>query len=425
MDTTAAAVDVGQVVLLLTLAFAVALLANRLRFPYTLALVVAGLVLGIFHVHLHLAFGPDTVLFIFLPALLFEGAWNIDTSTLRANWMAIALLAGPGLVISLAITAAVVHWGAILPWLVALLLAAIISPTDPVAVIGLLRQLRMPERLRVIIEGESLFNDGVGTVAFQLALGVLLLSSDGSGPFAGFSIAMIALKGLWLLLGGVLLGAAIGYVVSRLVAAIDDPLIETTATFSAAYGSYMVAVLLGTSGLLAVVAAGLIMGSYGRRVGMSERTLETVDHVWEFTGYLANSLLFLLLGVSIGATSLVSALPVIGWAVLGVVVGRAFMIFVLLRLHDRYIRWLGHRQRTHPQTVGRLPIFRVWRPLLLFAGLRGALSIALVLSLPESLPYQSILKPAVYGVVLVTLVGQGIGLHILLPHWPKAAADAA
>jgi monovalent cation:H+ antiporter, CPA1 family len=425
METTAAAIEVGQVVLLLMLTLAVALLANRLRFPYTLALVLAGLALGIFHVHLDLALSPDIVLFIFLPALLFEGAWNIDTGTLRANWMAIALLAGPGLVISLAVTAAVVHWGASLPWLVALLLGAIVSPTDPVAVIGLLRQLGMPERLRVIIEGESLFNDGVGTVAFQLALGVLLLSVNGSGSLAGFSIAAIVLKGLWLLLGGVLLGAAIGYVVSHMVAAIDDPLIETTVTFSVAYGSYLVAVLLGTSGLIAVVAAGLIMGSYGRRVGMSKRTLETVDHVWEFTGFLANSLLFLLLGISIGAMSLVSALPIIAWAVLGVVVGRAFMIFVLLRLHDRYIRWLGHRERKHPETVGRLPVFRVWRPLLLFAGLRGALSIALVLSLPDSLPYQSILKPAVYGVVLVTLVGQGIGLHILLPHWPKAPAEPA
>lgn len=423
MDTPTTAANVGQIVLLLMLTLAVALLANRLRFPYTLALVLAGLVLGLFHLRLGLALRPDTVLFLFLPALLFEGAWNIDTSALRANWQAIALLAVPGLVISLAVTAGIVHWGASLPWLVALLLGAIVSPTDPIAVIGLLRQLGMPERLRVIIEGESLFNDGVGAVAFELTLGVLLLSLDGGGSLGGFSVAVIVLKGLWLLLGGLLIGAAIGYVVSRIVAAIDDPLIETTVTFSVAYGSYTLAVLLGTSGLLAVVAAGLIMGSYGRRVGMSARTLETVDHVWEFTGYVANSLLFLLVGVSIGATSLVASLPVIGWAVLGVVVGRAFMIFVLLQLHSRYIHWRGRRERTRPKAVGRLPIPRVWRPLLLFAGLRGALSLALVLSLSDTVPYLSILKPAVYGVVLVTLVGQGIGLRILLPHWPKAPAD--
>lgn len=425
MPTTAAAGHVGEVVLLLMLTLAVAVLANRLRIPYTLALVLAGLALGVFHPPLDLTLSPDIVLFVFLPALLFEGAWNMDTGELRANWLAITLLAVPGLVISLAVTAAIVHWGTGLPLLVAILLGAIVSPTDPVAIIGLLRQLGMPTRLRVIIEGESLFNDGVGAVAFQLTLGVLLLSLGGPGPLAGLSTPAIVLNGLWLLFGGMLLGAAIGYVVSRIVAAIDDPLIETTVTFSVAYGSYTLALLLGTSGLLAVVAAGLIMGSYGRRVGMSERTLETVDHVWEFIGYLANSMLFLLLGVSIGATSLVSALPIIGWAVLGVVVGRAFMIFVLLRLHDRYIRWLGHRQRTRPKLVGRLPIYRVWRPLLLFAGLRGALSLALVLSLPDAIPFASILKPAVYGVVLVTLVGQGVGLRILLPHWPKAPAEPA
>ena len=425
MHTTAAGTRVGEFVLLLILTLAVALLANRLRFPYTLALVLTGLVLGLFHLPLDLALGSDIVLFVFLPALLFEGAWNMDTSELRANWLVIALLAVPGLVISLAITTAIVYWGTSLPLLVAVLLGAIVSPTDPVAVIGLLRQLRMPTRLRVIIEGESLFNDGVGSVAFALTLSVLLLSLDASAPFTNSSIAAIVLKGLWLLLGGLLLGAAIGYVVSRIVAAIDNPLIETTVTFSVAYGSYTLADLLGTSGLLAVVAAGLIMGSYGRRVGMAERTLETVDHVWEFTGYLANSLLFLLVGVSIGATSLVSALPITGWAVLGVVVGRAFMIFVLLRLHDRSIRWRRQRERKQPRTVRRLPVPRVWRPLLLFAGLRGALSLALVLSLPDTVPYLAILKPAVYGVVLVTLVGQGIGLRFLLPHWPKAPAEAS
>jgi monovalent cation:H+ antiporter, CPA1 family len=425
MYTTAAAHSIGELVLLLILTLAVALLANRLQFPYTLALVLVGLVMGALHLHLEFTLNPDIVLFIFLPALLFEGAWNIDISELRANWRAIALLAGPGLIISLVVTAAIVYWGTGLPLLVALLLGAIVSPTDPVSVIGLLRQLGMPQRLRVIIEGESLFNDGIGTVVFELTLGVLLLSLDGTGPLASLSIAAIVLKAIWLLLGGVLLGAAIGFVVSHLVRAIDDPLIETTVTFSVAYGSYILAVLLGTSGLLAVVAAGLVMGSYGRRVGMSEGTLETVDHVWEFTSYLANSLLFLLLGVSIGATSLVSALPIIAWAVLGVVLGRAFMIFVLLRLHDRYIRWLGHRQRTRPKTVGRVPVYAVWRPLLLFAGLRGALSLALALSLPATVPYASILRPAVYGVVLVTLVGQGIGLRLLLPRWPKAPAESA
>src|SRR5262249_42632509 len=160
----------------------------------------------------------------------------------------------------------------------------------------LLRQMGMPRQLLTIVEGESLFNDGVGAAAFELVLGALLLSLTAGGELVGLSHLLVVGKVLWLLGGGLVLGTTIGYVVSHLVRIVDDPLLETAVTFSVAYGSYLLGVLAGTSGLLTVVAASLMLGSYGRRIGMSERTREQVDSTWQFTSYLANSLLFLLVG---------------------------------------------------------------------------------------------------------------------------------
>ncbi len=414
----ATADTVGVIVLLLILTMAVALVARSLRLPYTLALVLAGLVIGLSPLFPNLHLDPNLVLFLFLPALLFEGAWTVDTKLLRRDGLLVFAFAVPGVFISLLVIAAVAHFGAALAWLPALLVGAVISPTDPLAVISLLRQLGLPDRLLTILEGESLFNDGVGAAAFEVILAALLTSLHMHSEFTGLSTFLITLKVLWLLGGGVLLGAVVGYVVSRLVRVVNDPLLETTVTFSVAYGVYILGVLAGTSGLLAVVAAGLLLGGYGKRTGMSERTIELVDSVWEFTGYLANSFLFLLLGVTLGSTSIGSALPAILWAVVGLLAGRALMIYALVPLYN----WLAnHRSRL----VTVKPVPRAWRPLMLLSGLRGALSLALVLSIPKLIPGQDQLKLVVYGVVLITLLGQGLGLRLFLPRQPFPRARPA
>ncbi|HEV8192414.1 MAG TPA: sodium:proton antiporter [Ktedonobacterales bacterium] len=414
-----------RIVLLLILSLAVALLAGRFRVPYTLALVLVGLLLGSLDLLPGFQLEPDLVLFIFIPALLFEGAWSIDVAVLRHNWLAVFLLAVPGLLFSLGVVAVVMHIGAGLSWLLALLLGAIVSPTDPIAVVALLRQLGMPERLRTIVEGESLFNDGVGAAAYTLVR-VALLASLGLSRLSTAFPGGEELHAIWLVLGGPLLGAGIALVVARLQRNVDDYLIETALTFSVAYGVYLLAEALHASGLLAVVGAGLVLGSYGRRTGMSERTREVVDDVWEFAGYLANSLLFLLLGVQIGGADLIRALGPILWAVLAVIGGRAVMVFLVFSFHDNLARTLARRRATHWFGLrhGLLPVPRQWRPLILLSGLRGALSLALVLSLPAEIPQLEQLRLVTYGVVLVTLVGQGLGMRLLLPHWPHVEADA-
>jgi Na+:H+ antiporter len=299
-------------------------------------------------------------------------------------------------------------------------LGAMVSPTDPVAVISLLRQLGMADRLRTIVEGESLFNDGVGTAAFQLVLLLLLASLGLTAATSDTSAWMTTLSAFWLMFGGLALGLVVGWIFARFLRLVDERLIEITVTFCVAYGVYILGTIIQTSGLLAVVGAGLVMGSYGRRIGMSEHTRVGADTVWEFIAYLANSFLFLLVGIEIGETSFLHSFPSILWALGGVIVGRVLMVYALIPLHDLVARKSARGKQDSRRFLPLpQPIPSSWRPLLVLSGLRGALSIALVLSLPTALAQRSLLVDVVFGVVLVTLLGQGIGLRILLPRWPK------
>ena len=420
-----ARVEVEVLTLLLAVGLATALVARALRFPYTLALALVGLAIGVLAPLPELQLTPDVILFIFLPILLFEGAWNIEVSKLLANWLMVFLLAAPGLLIAVAIAACGLRFGAGLPWLIALLIAAIISPTDPIAVIALLRRLGMSSRLRTVIEGESLFNDGVGAATFSVTLSLLAVTlAPGFSGFSREALVSEALAAVWLFAGGVLIGALLGWLISRLLRLIKDRLIETSVTIIAAYGVYVVADLVAASGILAVVMAGLILGSYGRRVGISDTSHEAVDNTWEALSYVATSLLFLLLGVQLSHVA-PSALPIIAWATAGVIVGRAVIVYGMAGLHNAIARAVA-RPRAHTRARGRpMPIPGAWNPILLLSGLRGALSIALALSLPASTPYLEEIRGAVYGVILVTLLGQGVALRVLLPRWPGMSAAGA
>lgn len=420
---TAIEQQVELVVLLLVITLFVALISRPLRLPYTLILVVVGLLIGVLPILSQVYFDPNTVLFLFLPALLFEGAWNVDVKLLLADWLPALLLAVPGLLLSVFIVAALVHLGIGLSWLLALLLGAMVAPTDTVAVLSLLRKMGLSERLRAIVEGESLFNDGVAAAVFEIVLAFLLPIADLVIP-GNTSFWAIAIDALWLMFGGLALGLLVGWLVAQLLRVVDDFLIEMTITFCVAYGVYLLGVTLHTSGLLAVVGAGLVMGSYGRRKSMSQRTREATQDIWEFIGYLANSLLFLLLGVQLGASHYLRAIPGALWALLGVVVGRVLTIYLFVPLHDAIA---SQAARKASQQRGVIPTPRhiphTWRPLLVFSGLRGALSIALVLSLPTAMAQRNLLEGIVYGVVLVTLLGQGMGLFVLLPRWQKEASE--
>ena len=323
--------QVEFLILLLIVTLIVALLSRRLRVPYTLLLVIVGFVVGILPFIPNEHVDPNLILYVFIPALLFEGAWNAEIDKLVADWLPIVLLAIPGMVFSLLVVAVVLHFGIGLEWLLALLVGAIIAPTDPVAVIALFQQLGVPDRLRTLVEGESIFNDGTAGAAYELILAVLLptlglAEASGNPSFLNTPIFGIAGEVLWLIFGGFLLGIGVGFIASRLLRRVDDRLVVITVTVTVAYGMYLLGTALHTSGLLAVVGAGLVMGSYGRKNAMSPRTIEAADDVWEYINYLANSLLFLLLGFELALTHIVQSFQGIFLVVLGAVIGRLLMI---------------------------------------------------------------------------------------------------
>ncbi len=424
---------VGQVeflILLLIVTLIVALLSRRLRVPYTLLLVIVGFVVGFVPFIPNEHIDPNLILYVFIPALLFEGAWKAEIDRLEADWLPIALLAIPGMVLSLLVVAVVLYFGIGLSWLLALLVGAIIAPTDPVAVIALFQQLGVPDRLRTLVEGESIFNDGTGGAAYELILAVLLpmlglAEASGNPSFLNTPLLGIAGEVLWLIFGGFLLGIGVGWLVSHLLRRIDDRLIVITVTVAVAYGMYLLGTTLHTSGLLAVVGAGLVMGSYGRKNAMSPRTIEAADDVWEFINYLANSLLFLLMGFELALTNIVQSFPGIFFGLLGAVIGRVLMIYIFMPLHDVLARWWAQRTpEWHSRLPRPRPVPSAWRPVMVLSGLRGALSLALVLSLPTALEQRNLLTDIVYGVILVTLLGQGLTLRVLLPRWKEKLVRA-
>ncbi|HEY7834927.1 MAG TPA: cation:proton antiporter [Ktedonobacterales bacterium] len=417
------ALDTVQVlVILLVVALATALVARWLRVPYTVGLVVAGLVIAAFGLLPGVGLTPSLVLDIFVPALLFEGAWSVDIKSLRRDWAPVALLVGPGVLLTLGVCALVLRLGAGLPWGQALLLGAILAPTDPVAVLALFRELGVGERLRVTIEGESLLNDGVASAIYLVVLG-LVVSVYRGGALTPLGVTAALVGGfLRLAVGGVVLGAAVGIAIGRGLRFVDDPLFETTTTLVAAYGVYLLADRLGLSGLIAVVVLGLALGDSGRRVGMSERTTEAVDSFWSQIAFIANALLFLLIGAQINLRHLLGGpdtrafLEIAGWAIVAVLGGRAFAVYALRPV----ARWL------------HLPGHDTWPPVLLWAGLRGAVSLALVLALPANLPDRAVLEAGTYAVVLFTLLVQGLSLRAVLrrlgftgPAPPAAPPPAA
>jgi CPA1 family monovalent cation:H+ antiporter len=417
---------VGQVeilILLLIMTLLVALFSRLWRVPYTLLLVIVGFVVGLLPFLPHEHIDPNLVLYVFIPALLFEGAWNAELDRLEADWLPIVLLAIPGMVLSLLVVAVVLHFGIGMAWLLALLVGAIVAPTDPIAVIALFQQLGVPDRLRTLVEGESIFNDGTGGAAYELILAVLLptlglAEVSGNPTFPNTSAVGIAGEVLWLIFGGFLLGIGVGWIASHVVRRVDDRLVVITITIAVAYGMYLLGTALNTSGLLAVVGAGLVMGSYGRKNAMSPRTIEAADDVWEFIDYLANSLLFLLLGFELALTNLAQSFPGIFFGLLGALIGRVLMIYVFIPLQDVLARWWSHRGSGRPTRLPRpRPVPPAWRPVMVLSGLRGALSLALVLSLPEALAQRNLLTDIVYGIILVTLLGQGLTLRVLLPRW--------
>ena len=376
---------------LLLVASATAVVVKWVRVPYPVALVVAGLVIGISKVLPPVYMTPDMVLLIFLPALLFEASWNLDIKALKRDWIPIAVLATVGVLVCMFAVAALLHFAGGMAIEQALLFGAMVSATDPVSVVALFRRIGMDQRLTMIMEGESLFNDGTAVVLFQLVLAIVVSGAQWSVHTAIGSFCLI-------MLGGIVLGSIIGYVASRITSVFDDHLLEITLTMIAAYGGFLIANRIGVSAVITVVVAGIIVGNYGSRTGMSATTRLAVNSFWEYAAFLVNSILFLLIGLQIQVPLLQKYAQLIGYGVLAVIVSRLLVVYGICPF----------------VSTKRLPIPDKWRHLLFWGGLRGALVMALALSLPLNFPEREAIINMTFGVVLFTLLVPGLTIEPLV-----------
>ncbi|NQS91753.1 MAG: Na+/H+ antiporter, partial [Chloroflexi bacterium] len=364
---------------LLLIASLVGIVTERLRVPYTAGLVVIGLFLALIGQR-EINVSPEFILGLLVPPLIFEAAFKVKAKDLLQDLAPILSLAIPGVLLTTLLVGGVLYWGTDFSLITALLFGSLIAATDPVAVVALFRSLGVPHRLQLLLEGESLLNDGTAIVIFNLMVTIAVTGY--------FNLGESILNFIVVFGGGIIIGFLLGLLISLAISLIDNPLIETTLTTVLAFGSYVLAEQFHVSGVLAVVAAGIVSGNLGPgRMAPTTRIL--VYNFWEIAAFLANSFVFLIIGLTIDLNILITDWNAIVWAIAAVLVARAVSIYGL--------SWIGKG------------IPRRYKHVLYWGGLRGAISLALALSLPASLGEQgTIIRSMAFGVVLFTLLVQGL-----------------
>ncbi len=376
-------------IILLLVATGVALVTQWLRVPYVTGLVLAGLPITEL-LSRRIGLDPSLVLNLFLPILIFEAAINTDVSRLRSTFKPIALLAGPGAVLSSAIIAVLLKLGLGLDWIPALLVGVILANTDTVSMIAVFKEIPVPSRLSTIVEGETLFNDAAALVSFNL---IVTVYSTGS---------LTVLEGirelLFVALGASVVGLVLGYLSIPIFVRLNDPLSSLLLTVAVALGTFQVGQFLGVSGAVAVVMAGLIFGNVGLSRSTSASDRITLLSFWEYASFGVNTFIFLLIGIEINPVMLLKILPAVLLAVLAYQIGRVITVYPLLA----GLRWVDR------------PIPVRWQHVLFIGNIKGSLSMALALSIPLTLPERERLIAIVFGAVLISLVGQGLSLPWLV-----------
>jgi CPA1 family monovalent cation:H+ antiporter len=380
------------IVELLLVASIVAIVVQYVRLPYTIALVLAGVAVGLLPDVPALPVDPHLWLLVFLPPLLFEGTINMDLEVLRRYATPVGLLALLGTLVQVMLLTAVFHYGLGMPPALATLLGVMLSPTDPVSVLSLFKEHGVARGLQTIVEGESVFNDGIAVVLYLIVLEVILHGVSIS--FLGGTIEFVKVVA-----GGALVGMVLGYLTHRLYSVIDDHLIEVGLSVVLAYGSYLVAERLEVSGVIAVVVAGLIIGNYGRIFSMSPSTRLSLKHFWEIGAFLVNGVLFLLIGLSVERGHLLSYVAEIAIVFAAMIAIRSFAVYGLLGVYKLTAN------RHFPSS---------WIHAANWAGLRGSIPVALALSLSADVPDVARLRAITLGAVFLSLLVQGVTVKPLL-----------
>lgn len=392
--------EITTLLTLLMIATSVAMLVRYINLPYTVMLVLGGLLLGVLHYLPEVQMSPEVVMTIFLPILLFEAAINIEYSHLKADLKPILTFAVPGVLISLGVTAACMHYGVHFPWPIALLFGSLIVATDPVSVLAIFKKLGVPPRLTALVEGESLFNDGTAVVAFQIVLAMVVTGS--------FSVMSSIQQFLFVCFGGLAVGMVLSYAAIVVLEKFDDHLLELMITTVLAYSAYLVAEHFHVSGVIAVVSAGIMMGNLGWEKAMTPTTRVTISTFWEFAAFLINSLIFLLIGLQIHLKELREFWPLIAVGIFALFAGRIASVYPLAALLNAL--------------NAKIPVR--WTHILVWGNLKGALSMALVMSLPADVPYRRELLVTIFGVVLFSLLIPGVTMGRFLQMLGVGKKDA-
>ncbi len=388
--------NIERIELLLLVAAVVAMLARRLRLPYTVGLVAAGATLVIARVGPDVPLTRDLIFRALLPPLVFEAALYIQWKELRRDLPIILTLATLGVLLSAGITAAGMHYLVGWSWAGALVFGALIAATDPVSVVALFKELAVRGRLKLLIEAESLLNDGSAAVAFAIAVALATGSQLSGAGIAWEAFRMIA--------GGLVCGGAVAAGILLLAGRTTDHLVEITFTTVAAYGSFLLAEHFHVSGVLAALTAGLITGNVGPLGAISARGREAVESFWEYAAFVTNSLIFLLIGMREAHEHVLPILKHAAAAVGFVLLGRAVAVYPCCAIFAR-TRW---RVGLRTQLV------------LFWGGLRGALALALVLGTPRSIPERGVITSVAFAVVAFSVVVQGM---TMMPLLRKIRAD--
>lgn len=381
--------------LLFFVACVVAIITRRIGLPYTIGLVVAGIALSLFGYRSRIVLTPELIFTVLLPPLVFEAALHLKWSRFRESAPLVLSLAFVGTMLSAAIVAAGMHWVLGWGWQGALLFGSLIAATDPVAVIAMMKEEDADPKLRFTMEAESLLNDGAAAVLFGLVTAAIAGSST--------DIGSIALSALVTVFGGLLCGIVVAGGLLLLAKGSDDHLVELTLTVLAAYGSFLIAEELRVSGVLASLAAGMLVGNVGRNGSLTERGGAALIRFWDFAAFLTNSVIFLLIGSREAEQPIGSYLwPAFIGTVL-VLAGRAVAVYPITALFART----------------RYAVDGVTRNILFWGGLRGALALALALAAPRALPEYGALVSVAFAVVAFSIFVQGSTMPRLLRRAPK------
>ena len=383
---------IEQVALLLLVAAVVAMLARKMRLPYTIGLVVTGVGLNFIHATPTLPLTKELIFSAFLPPLIFEAALFLPWKELKRDLPVILTLATVGVIVSAGVTFAGMHFLAHWEWKAALLFSVLIAATDPVSVIATFKEMRVEGRLKILVEAESLFNDGAAAVLFFIALAVVLgQAPSGMGIATGFLLTVF---------GGIGCGAVVAGALLLLTWRTDDHLVELTFSTVAAFGSFLLAEHFHMSGVLATLTAGLFFGNLGSMGVVSDQGREHGRNYWEYVAFLANSLIFLLIGLRLAEENFAGyALP-IAVAIVSVLVGRAAAVYPLCLLFVR----------------SSLRVSLPCQNILWWGGLRGALALALALGLPPDMPQRPAVTATAFAVVAFSVIVQGLTIKPLLRY---------